>query len=143
MEHPLKINKELRDAKMIDVDTPLPEYTRGGYLGILVGLQDVSLDPILIGMLPSGLGVYQCPFVDIWGSSIAYAGPHPSFRAPHIEEFGVSLMIEGVEGLSRPEKSRRRKRWSRRRPCLCLWSPAGWGGDNQGSHRHRHRHQHQ
>ena len=74
-----EINKELGDAEMIDVDTPLPEYTRKGHVGILVGLQDVSLDPILIGVLPSGLGVYQRPFVDIWGLSIAYAGPHPLF----------------------------------------------------------------
>ena len=65
-EHPLKeINKEVRVAKMIDVDTPLPKYAGGGHMGIHVGLSDVSLHPILIGMLPSGLGVYQCPFVDV------------------------------------------------------------------------------
>ena len=37
VEHPLKeITKELRDAEMIDVYTPLPEYTGGGHVGILV-----------------------------------------------------------------------------------------------------------
>ena len=36
VEHPLKeITKELRDAEMIDVYTPLPEYTGGGHVGIL------------------------------------------------------------------------------------------------------------
>ena len=60
-------------------DASLPEYTGGGQVGLLVGLQDISLDPVLIGILPFGLGVYQCPFVDVWGSSLAFAGPHPSF----------------------------------------------------------------
>ena len=62
---------------MVGFDAPRPEYTRGGQVSLLVGLQDISLDPVLTGILPSGLRVYQCPFVDVWGSSIACAGPHP------------------------------------------------------------------
>ena len=31
MKHPLQeINKEFRDAELIGIDAPLPEYTRGG-----------------------------------------------------------------------------------------------------------------
>ena len=75
MKHPLQeINQELREMEMVDMNAPFPKFTGGGSVGILIGLQDVSLDPILIGTLPSGLGVYQCLFVDVWGSSIAYAG---------------------------------------------------------------------
>ena len=56
MKHPLQeINLELRDMEMVDLNAPLPKFTRGGSVGILIGLQDVSLDPILIGTLPSGL----------------------------------------------------------------------------------------
>ena len=65
----------------------------------------IALNPILIGVLSSGLAVNPCPFVDVWGSSITYTGPYPSFRAPHLKECGVSLMIEGAEQLSRPEKT--------------------------------------
>ena len=112
---------------------PLPEYTGGEYVGILVGLQDVSLNPMLIGMLWTRIsGVQALPTL-----------APTLFRASHLKEFGVSLMIEGAERLSRPEKSGRRKRRSRRRPCLCLLSRPGWGGENRGSHRHRHQHQHQ
>ena len=142
MKHPFQeINKELRDAELIGIDAPLPEYTGRGQVGLLVGLQDVSLDSVLIGVLPSVLGVYQCPFLNVWGSSIAYAGPHPTFRAPLPQEFRASFMIERTEQLSRPEKTCRRKRRFRRRPCLCPLSPSGWGGDNRQQHGHRHHHQ--
>ena len=46
-------------------DAPLPEYTGGGEVSLLIGLQDKSLDPVLLEILHSLLGVYQCPFVDV------------------------------------------------------------------------------
>ena len=62
-------------------------------MSLLVGLQDISLDPVLIGILLSGLGVYQCPFVDVWGSSIAVASlPFvPSSPNPGIRSFVCSF----------------------------------------------------
>ena len=82
-EHPLEeINRELRDSELVDLDTPVPEYTDGGRVGLLVGLQDVRLDPVLFGTLPSGTGVYRCLFVDIWGSSIGCGGPIPRSDLP-------------------------------------------------------------
>ena len=97
--------------------------------------------PILIGILPSGLGVYQCPFVDIWGSSIAVAGPHPSFRAPKTQESGASFVVSRTEKPTRPVKSGYKKQRFRRRPCLYL-SPATGGGGNS-PHNHGHRQQQQ
>ena len=126
---------------MIDVDTPLPEYTGQGQVGILVGLQDVSLDPVLIGVLPSGLGVPPCGCL-----GFEHRLPWPPtlhFELPTPQEFGILLMIEGAEQLSTPKKTSRRKRRFRRRPCLCPPSPAGWGGSDQEKHRHRQRYQHQ
>ena len=35
--------------------------------------QDTQLDPVLVATLPSGIGVYKCPFIDMWGSNLAYA----------------------------------------------------------------------
>ena len=127
-KYPLQeVHQEFRDAKL-GFDTPLPEYTGGGQVSQLVGLQDISLDPVLIGILPSGLGVYQCPFVDVWGSSIAFAGPHPSFHIPQPQEYGASFTISGMENLSRPQKLGNKKKRFRRRLCLCLSSPRGGGG---------------
>ena len=84
--YPLQeVQQELRNAKG-GFDAPLPEYTGGGEVSLLIGLQDISLDPVLLEILPSGLRVYQCPFVDVWGSSIAFAGPHPSFHVPQPQE---------------------------------------------------------
>ena len=59
-----EVPQEFRDVAL-GFNAPLLEYTGGGQVSLLVGLQDISLDPVLIGILPSGLGVYQCPFVDI------------------------------------------------------------------------------
>lgn len=87
-KHPLQeIHKELRDAEL-GFDPPLPEYTG---VSLLVGLQDTDR-----------LGVYQCPCVDVWGSSTAFTGPHPSFQAPDPQEL---RSVTRMEQTSRPEKS--------------------------------------
>ena len=72
-------NQGVEEIGLVDPTIPLPEFAGGGPVGLLVGIQDIRLDPILLGTLPSGIGVYQCPFVDICGSLLAFAGPHPSF----------------------------------------------------------------
>ena len=86
-KHPLQeIHEELRN---IGINATLPEYTGGGQVSLLVGLQDISLDPVLnrdSTLWTQGLPV---PLVDIWGSSITVAGPHPSFRAPQTQESGA------------------------------------------------------
>ena len=50
------VNEELRETGLFDPTVPLPKHTGGGDVGILVGIQDVQLDPVLIGVLPSGTG---------------------------------------------------------------------------------------
>jgi len=46
---------------------------------LLIGIKNNKLDPTLIEVLPSGIGVYESPFVDIFGSNIIFAGPHAIF----------------------------------------------------------------
>ena len=46
---------------------------------LLIGIKNNKLDPILIEVLPSGVGVYRSPFIDIFGSNIIFAGPHSTF----------------------------------------------------------------
>ena len=133
-EHSLHdVNKGSRESGLINPTTPLPEYAGGGAVGLLVGNQDVQLDPILLGTLPSRIGVYQCPFVDIWGSSLAFAGPHPSFQPTEPEIVSTSMMIHLMNPADQPKRHGRRHRRSRRNPCLCHSPARGWG-----VHHHRH-----
>ena len=87
-----EVNEELRELGMINLETPLPEYAGGGDVGLLIRIQNVQFDPVLLGMLPSGIG---CPFVDKWGSSLAFAGPHPSFTGSGTDlgDFCSSMMM--------------------------------------------------
>jgi len=58
---------------------PLPEYVGGDEIGLLVGIKNARMNPTLITVLPSGVGVYKSPFADIWGSRYIFAGPHAVF----------------------------------------------------------------
>ena len=57
----------------------LPKYAAGAEVKLLIGIKNTYLDPVLIKILPSGVGVYKSPFKDIFGSRIIFAGPHSSF----------------------------------------------------------------
>ena len=58
---------------------PLPEYIGGDEIGLLIGIKNARMNPTLITVLPSGVGVYKSPFADIWGSRYIFAGPHAVF----------------------------------------------------------------
>ena len=82
----------------------LPAFTGGASVALLIGIQNVSLDPVRIGILPSGVGVFQSPFKDIFGSNICYAGPHQSFteanRANQFTTSAIALFISSCQLLS-------------------------------------------
>ena len=63
----------------VSIPEPLPKYAAGSEVHLLLGIKNTHLDPVLITILPSGVGVYRSPFKDIWGSRIIFAGPHASF----------------------------------------------------------------
>ena len=132
-----EVNKELKRSGLIDQHTPLPKYTAGGSVGVLVGIQDVQLDPILIVVLPFGIGVYRCPFVDAWGSQIAFAGPHLSFTATTANSYSSSMFSRVMRMPAETEKQRTKSWESCRNPRLCHFAPPGWGDSAQGPERHR------
>ena len=75
-----EINEEYRSNKIHPYNgEPLPEYAAGDEVKLLIGIKNNHLNPTLITILPSGVGVYKSPFVDIFGSRVIYAGPHSSF----------------------------------------------------------------
>ena len=47
----------------------------GTKVHLLLGVKNTRIQPILIRVLPSGVGVYLSPFKDMWGSRIIFAGP--------------------------------------------------------------------
>ena len=76
-----QVNKELRETGYFDPTVPLPKHAAGGVVGILVGIQDVQLDPVLVAVLPSGTGVYRWPFIDIWAHTHLSPPPPPTNRS--------------------------------------------------------------
>ena len=75
-----EINAEYRSNKSHPYNgEPQPEYAAGDEVNILIGIKNIHLNPTLITILPSGVGVYKSPFVDIFGSRVIYLGPHSSF----------------------------------------------------------------
>ena len=46
---------------------------------MLLGIKNTKLDPVLVRILPSGIGVYRSQFTDIYKSNMILAGPHKVF----------------------------------------------------------------
>ena len=129
-----EVNEEMRATGLLEPTVPLPRYAGGGDVGILLGIQDVQLDPVLVGVLPSGTGLYRCPFVDMWGSQFTYGGPHPSFSAS-TSVGHMSSMFTRISTTA-PKKNKTTRKVCRN-PVLCHFAPPGWGDSAQGLTRHR------
>ena len=75
-----EINDEFRSNKVHPYKGEiLPQYAAGDEVKLLIGIKNNHLNPTLVTVLPSGVGVYKSPFKDIFGSRIIYAGPHHVF----------------------------------------------------------------
>ena len=129
-----KVNDELRALNIFEPTVPLPKHSGGGDVGILVGIQDVQLDPVLVCVLPSGTGLYRCPFVDIWGSQFTYGGPHPSFSASTSVGHTSSMFTRLSTGALNTNMDSRK---FCRNPDLCHFAPPGWDDSALGLMRHR------
>ena len=57
------------------MDYILPKTVGGNKVHSLLGIKNTRIQPVLIKVLPSGVGVYLSPFKDVWGSRIIFAGP--------------------------------------------------------------------
>ena len=56
------------------MDYVLPETVGGTKVHLLLGIKNTGIQPVLIRVLSSGVGVYLSPFKDVWGSRIIFAG---------------------------------------------------------------------
>ena len=70
------VNRETKQNGKISRHEILPPSIGGRPVDIIIGVKNPELVPVLEHVLPSGLGLYRCPFTDIHGSSLAYAGSH-------------------------------------------------------------------
>jgi hypothetical protein len=75
------INKEVWSTGRILKSEILPPFIGGQESDLLIGFKTPDLCPQLVFSLPSGLGLYKCPFKDIHGSYYAYGGSHPVITA--------------------------------------------------------------
>ena len=64
----------------------LPETLRGTKVHLLLGIKNTRIQPVLIRVLPSGVGVYLSPFKDVWGSRIIFAGQNKVFTQANREQ---------------------------------------------------------
>ena len=66
-----EVIKEYRSsANPEELNDILPETVGGSRVHLLLGIKNKRIQPTLIKVLPSGVGVYLSPFKDIWGSRI-------------------------------------------------------------------------
>ena len=57
----------------------------GSKVHLLLGVKNTRIQPILLRVLPSGVGVYLSQFKDIWGLRIIFAGPSKLFTLANKE----------------------------------------------------------
>ena len=77
------LNKEVLETnkalKIWSGKKTLPKYIGGQPARLLIGIKSTGLEPTLLFQLPCGLGVYESPLQDKFGSRICYGGPHEVF----------------------------------------------------------------
>ena len=59
----------------VEMDYVLFETVGETKVHLLLGIKNTGIQPVLIMVHSSGVGVYLGPFKDVWGSRIVFAGP--------------------------------------------------------------------
>ena len=81
------IIKEYKDSvSSAELEHILPESVGGTMVHLLLGIKNTIIQPTLLKVLPSGVGVYMSPFKDNWGSRIIFAGPNKVFTKTNKEQ---------------------------------------------------------
>ena len=75
-----EINQEyLKHASDGEKENILPKTVGGSKVHLLLDIKNTKIQPVLIKVLPSGVGVYLSPFKNVDRSRIIYAGPSKCF----------------------------------------------------------------
>ena len=59
----------------MEKDYILPKTVGDSKVHLLLGVKNTRVQPILLRVLPLGVGVYLSLFKDVWGSRIIFSGP--------------------------------------------------------------------
>ena len=86
------IARECRQVRGMEKEI-LPPFLGGGKVQLLIGINNPELDPIRLFTLPSGLAVYRSHLRDVYGSTICFGGPHPSFSRVNYERGSMAAIV--------------------------------------------------
>ena len=79
--------KEDKDSTTsAELEYALPETVGGSKVHLLLGIKNTRIQPTLMRVLQSGVGVYLSSFKDIWGSRIIFGGPNKVFTKANKEQ---------------------------------------------------------
>ena len=82
-----KVIQEYKEsATTKELEYVLPETVGGTKVHLLLGIKNSRIQPMLLKVLPSGVGVYLSPFKDVWGMRIIFAGPNKVFTKTNKEQ---------------------------------------------------------
>ena len=73
-------------ANPAEIKYILPETVGGTKVHLLLGVKNTRIQPVLIRVLQSGVGVYLSPFKDVQGSRIIFAGQSIVFTQPNKDQ---------------------------------------------------------
>jgi hypothetical protein len=101
----LEVNEELRNHHKFGhyvANEVLPDYVGGSKVHLLLGIK-LSVQPVHLFTLESGISVFRSPFKDIFGSDICYGGSHQSFNESKTspQTYHAALFFNDVESASR------------------------------------------
>ena len=79
----------------------LPDYVGGSKVHLLLGIK-LSVQPVHLFTLESGISVFRSPFKDIFGSDICYGGSHQSFKESKTspQKYHAALFLNDEESAS-------------------------------------------
>ena len=60
---------------------------------LILGIKNTGIQPVLIKVLPPGVGVYLSAFKDVWGSRIIFAGQSKIFTQANREQQRESNLV--------------------------------------------------
>lgn len=100
----LEVNQELRNHHQFGhfvANEVLPDYVGGSKVHLLLGIK-LSVQPVHLFTLESGISVFRSPFKDIFGSDICYGGSHQSFKESKTspQTYHAALFLNDEESAS-------------------------------------------
>ena len=76
----------ISSANELEKEYILPKTIGGSKVHLLLGVKNTRIQPTLLQVLSSGIGVYLSPFKNVWRSRVIFAGPSKYFTQANEEQ---------------------------------------------------------